>query len=128
SCSPSPEYRYHFCSNETTFTPNSTYQPTLTASSLPFPQTPCVKVVSTTPLLANPETTVYGLFFCHGDLTPDECQDCVSTTTKEIVEQYCPIEKVVVIWYGDCVLCYSKSHSSPPCSKLLAFLCITFRI
>ena len=55
-----------------------------------------------------PKTTVYGLFFCRGDLTPDECRNCVSTTTKEIVEQYCPVEKVVMIWYGDCVLRYSN--------------------
>ncbi|KAL0012672.1 hypothetical protein SO802_007780 [Lithocarpus litseifolius] len=46
-----------------------------------------------------PETTVYGLFFCRGDLTPDECRDCVSTAAKDIVEQYCPVEKVAVIWY-----------------------------
>ena len=32
----------------------------------------------------------------------------MSTTTKVIVEQFCPIEKVVVIWYSDCVLCYSN--------------------
>nr|XP_023914746.1 LOW QUALITY PROTEIN: cysteine-rich receptor-like protein kinase 10 [Quercus suber] len=104
-----PEYRYHFCSNETTFTPNSTYQSNLNRlfSSLTSNSTRESGFYNTT-VGQTPETTVYGLFFCRGDLTPDECRVCVSTATKEIVEQYCPVEKVAVIWYSECVLRYSN--------------------
>ncbi|KAL0012481.1 hypothetical protein SO802_007589 [Lithocarpus litseifolius] len=105
-----PEYRYHYCSNQTTFTRNSTFQSNLNSllSSLSSNSTRKSGFYNTT-VGQNPETTVYGLFFCRGDLTPNECQDCVSTATKVIVqEQYCPVEKVAVIWYGECVLRYSN--------------------
>ncbi|KAK4588307.1 hypothetical protein RGQ29_019334 [Quercus rubra] len=104
-----PEYRYHFCSNQTTFTRNSTYQSNLNhlLSSLSSNSMRESGFYNTT-VGQTPETTVYGLFFCRGDLTPDECRYCVSTATKEIVEQYCPVEKVVVIWYDECVLRYSN--------------------
>ncbi|XP_050288765.1 cysteine-rich receptor-like protein kinase 10 isoform X2 [Quercus robur] len=105
-----PEYRYHYCSNQTTFTPNSTYQSNLNRllSSLSSNSTHESGFYNTT-VGQTPETTVYGLFFCRGDLTPNDCQDCVSTATKVIVqEQYCPVEKVAVIWYGECVLRYSN--------------------
>uniref|UniRef100_A0A7N2LUD9 Gnk2-homologous domain-containing protein n=1 Tax=Quercus lobata TaxID=97700 RepID=A0A7N2LUD9_QUELO len=103
-----PEYRYHFCSNETTFTPNSTYQSNFNhlLSSLSSNSMRESGFYNTT-VGQTPETTVYGLFFCRGDLTTDECQDCVSTAIKE-VEQYCPVEKVAVIWYSECVLRYSN--------------------
>ena len=104
-----PEYRYHFCSNQTTFTRNSTYQSNLNhlLSSLSSNSMRESGFYNTT-VGQTPETTVYGLFFCRGDLTPDECRYCVSTATKEIVEQFCPVEKVVVIWYDECVLRYSN--------------------
>ncbi|KAK7838497.1 cysteine-rich receptor-like protein kinase 25 [Quercus suber] len=104
-----PEYRYHFCSNETTFTPNSTYHSNFNRllSSLTSNSTRESGFYNTT-VGQTPETTVYGLFFCRGDLTPDDCRVCVSTATKEIVEQYCPIQKVAVIWYSECVLRYSN--------------------
>ncbi|KAM3701616.1 hypothetical protein ACJW31_05G187200 [Castanea mollissima] len=105
-----PEYRYHYCSNQTTFTRNSTYQSNLNRllSSLSSNSTRESGFYNTT-VGQTPETRVYGLFFCRGDLTPNDCRDCVSTATKVIVqEQYCPVEKVAVIWYGECVLRYSN--------------------
>ncbi|XP_065636331.1 putative cysteine-rich receptor-like protein kinase 9 [Quercus suber] len=104
-----PEYRWHSCSNQTTFTRNSTYQSNLNRllSSLSLNSTRESGFYNTT-VGQTPGTTVYGLFFCRGDLTPNECQDCVSTATKDIVVLYCPVEKVAVIWYGECVLRYSN--------------------
>ncbi|XP_075665946.1 cysteine-rich receptor-like protein kinase 25 [Castanea sativa] len=104
-----PSYRFHICSNETTFIPNSTYQSYLKdllfslSSNSTRDNDFCNNTVG-----QNPETSVYGLFLCRGDLTPDACQDCVSTATNEIVQQYCPVEKVVVIWYDECILRYSN--------------------
>ena len=119
-----PEYRSHFCSNETTFTPNSTYQSNLNRllSSLSSNSTHESGFYNTT-VGQTPETTVYGLFFCRGDLTPDECRDCVSTATKDIVqEQYCPVEKVAVIRYGECVLRYSNESFFSTMGEDLTFL------
>ncbi|KAF3976268.1 hypothetical protein CMV_000542 [Castanea mollissima] len=104
-----PSYRYHFCSNETTFIPNSTYQSNLKdlLFSLSSNSTREIGFYNNT-VGQNPETSVYGLFLCRGDLTPDDCQDCVSTAINEIVQQYCPVEKVALLWYDECMLRYSN--------------------
>ncbi|KAF3949583.1 hypothetical protein CMV_024566 [Castanea mollissima] len=107
------EYRFHFCSNQTTFSPNSnsTYQSNLNnlLSSLNANSTSKTGFYNTTVgQTQTPENTVYGLFLCRGDLAISECQDCVSTSTKEIVQLYCPEEKEAVIWYDECMLRYSN--------------------
>ncbi|XP_050288750.1 cysteine-rich receptor-like protein kinase 25 isoform X1 [Quercus robur] len=105
------QYRYHFCSNQTTFSPNSIYRSNLShlLSFLSANSTTETGFYNTTAGQTHtPENTVYGLFLCRGDLTTKECRDCVSTATKEIVQLYCPDEKVGVIWYDECVLRYSN--------------------
>ncbi|XP_030968418.1 cysteine-rich receptor-like protein kinase 10 [Quercus lobata] len=104
------EYRYHFCSNQT-FSPNSTYRSNLN-NLLSFLNTNSTREAgfynTTVGQTQTPENTVYGLFLCRGDLATIECQDCVSTSTKEIVQLYCPEEKEAVIWYDECMLRYSN--------------------
>ena len=56
----------------------------------------------------SPENTIYGLFLCRGDLTTNECRDCVSTATKEMVQLFCPQRKVAFIWYNECMIRYSN--------------------
>ncbi|XP_030968431.1 cysteine-rich receptor-like protein kinase 25 isoform X2 [Quercus lobata] len=105
------QYRYHFCSNQTTFSPNSTYRSNLShlLSFLSANSTTETGFYNTTAgQTQTPENTVYGLFLCRGDLSTKECRDCVSTATKEIVQLYCRDEKVGVIWYDECVLRYSN--------------------
>ncbi|KAM3749630.1 hypothetical protein ACB098_05G200900 [Castanea mollissima] len=104
-----PSYRFHFCSSETTFIPNSTYQSNLKdlLFSLSSNSTREIGFYNNT-VGQNPETSLYGLFLCRGDLTPDACQDCVSTAINEIVQQYCPVEKVALLWYDECMLRYSN--------------------
>jgi hypothetical protein len=104
-----PHYRYHFCSNESTFTPNSTYQFNLNylLSSLSSNATRESGFYNAT-AGQSPATTIYGLFLCRGDLTTNACQDCVATATREIVQPYCPVGKVAVIWYDECMLRYSN--------------------
>nr|POE95230.1 cysteine-rich receptor-like protein kinase 25 [Quercus suber] len=105
------QYRYHFCSDQTTFSPNSTYQSNLNnlLSFLNANSTRETDFYNTTVgQIQTPENTAYGLFLCRGDLSTNECQDCVSTATKEIVQLYCPEEKEAVIWYDECMLRYSN--------------------
>ncbi|KAM3701582.1 hypothetical protein ACJW31_05G184900 [Castanea mollissima] len=129
------QYRYHFCSNQTTFSPNSTYRSNLShlLSFLSANSTTETGFYNTTAgQTQTPENTVYGLFLCRGDLTTNECRDCVSTATKEIVQLYCPDEKVGVIWYDECVLRYSNRSlfsvmEDEPRKVLWNFLDITER-
>ncbi|KAM3701579.1 hypothetical protein ACJW31_05G184700 [Castanea mollissima] len=104
-------YRYHFYSSQTTFSPNSTYQSNLN-NLLSFLNANSIRETgfynTTVGQTQTPENTVYGLFLCRGDLTTNECQDCVLTATKEIVQLYCTEEKGAVIWYDECMVRYSN--------------------
>ncbi|KAF3948093.1 hypothetical protein CMV_025864 [Castanea mollissima] len=104
-------YRYHFYSSQTTFSPNSTYQSNLN-NLLSFLNANSIRETgfynTTVGQTQTPENTVYGLFLCRGDLTTNECQDCVLTATKEIVQLYCAEEKEAVIWYDECMVRYSN--------------------
>ncbi|XP_062161101.1 cysteine-rich receptor-like protein kinase 10 isoform X2 [Alnus glutinosa] len=104
------QYLYHFCSNSTnlTFTPNSTYQSNLyrLLSSLSSNAGHEDGFYNTT-VGQNASDIVYGLFLCRGDLSTQECQDCVDIATQEVINPYCPIEKTAVIWYEECMIRYS---------------------
>ncbi|CAB4275863.1 unnamed protein product [Prunus armeniaca] len=104
------EYRYHFCSNTTSFTPNSTYEFNLNLllSSLTSNATRELGFYNTTAGSQDPNAAVYGSFLCRADLTSDACQICVATAANETVQKYCPLRKVTIIWYDDCMLRYSN--------------------
>jgi hypothetical protein len=83
---------------------------TSTTCSLPLPPMPRVKVVTTAPLRAKaqtPQFTASSSALVMSAPIAHSCQTCVSTATKEIVEQ-CPVGKVAVIWYDECMLRYSN--------------------
>ncbi|KAJ4959757.1 hypothetical protein NE237_019667 [Protea cynaroides] len=73
-----PNYLYHICSNTTLYTSNSTYQSNLNTSS----------------------NTIYGHYFCRGDLTVDVCSDCINFAAQDIA-QCCPDKKIGYIWYDE---------------------------
>ncbi|XP_038690287.1 cysteine-rich receptor-like protein kinase 10 [Tripterygium wilfordii] len=102
-----PNYVYHTCPNTTTFDPNSTYQSNLKIllSSLASNSTSNDGFHNTT--TGQTPDTVYGLFLCRGDGSTDVCQDCVNFATQDVVQR-CPVEKVAVIWYDECLLRYSN--------------------
>lgn len=104
------EYRYHFCFNTTSFTPNSTYEFNLNLllSSLTSNATRELGFYNTTAGSQDPNAAVYGSFLCRADLTSDACQVCVATAANETVQKYCPLRKVTIIWYDDCMLRYSN--------------------
>ncbi|KAL6282134.1 hypothetical protein ACE6H2_013063 [Prunus campanulata] len=104
------EYRYHVCSNTTSFTPNSTYEFNLKLllSSLTSNATRELGFYNTTAGSQDPNAAVYGSFLCRADLTSDACQDCVATAARETVQEYCALRKVTIIWYDDCMLRYSN--------------------
>ncbi|GLT54801.1 hypothetical protein SLA2020_279680 [Shorea laevis] len=102
-------YLYHVCSNTTTFSANSTYQSNLNRllASLTSNANRSTGFYNTTASTGNSVDTVYGLFLCRGDLSADACRDCAADATKDVVDR-CPIEKVAVAWYDECMLRYSN--------------------
>ncbi|XP_004295243.1 PREDICTED: cysteine-rich receptor-like protein kinase 25-like [Fragaria vesca subsp. vesca] len=106
-----PTYRYHFCSNTTSFTPNSSYQSNLNLllSSLTSNATRDIGFYYTRAGVLNSTTeVVYGSFLCRGDLTPELCQECVATIAKDGVQTFCPLGKIAIIWYDECMLRYTN--------------------
>ncbi|XP_057986388.1 cysteine-rich receptor-like protein kinase 10 isoform X2 [Hevea brasiliensis] len=105
-----PTYLYHVCPNTTTFTANSTYQANrnILLSSLSSNATANKYNIGfyNTSTGRDPDD-IYGLFLCRGDFSSDVCQTCVTFATQDIVER-CPVEKVAIIWYDECLLRYSN--------------------
>ncbi|XP_047316276.1 cysteine-rich receptor-like protein kinase 10 isoform X2 [Impatiens glandulifera] len=101
-------YAYHICPNTTTYTSNSNFRSNLNLllSTLSSNSTVPSGFYNAT-VGHSTNDTVYGLFLCRGDLSPESCQDCVTTAAGEIVSTYCPTQKRVVIWYEECMLRYS---------------------
>lgn len=101
------EYRYHICTNSSTYTANSTFQMNLNAtlSSVYAHATGSSGFYNTS--TGQNSDRVYGLFLCRGDTSPALCQSCIKTTSEEIVKR-CPNRKEAIIWYDRCMLRYSN--------------------
>ncbi|RDX60615.1 Cysteine-rich receptor-like protein kinase 8, partial [Mucuna pruriens] len=56
----------------------------------------------------HPDSTVYGMFVCWGDVPPQLCTQCVANATEEIVSGICFLSKEAVIWFDDCMVRYSN--------------------
>ncbi|KAL3740613.1 hypothetical protein ACJRO7_021828 [Eucalyptus globulus] len=112
STASAPTYLYHYCTNATLFSPNSTYQSNLNAllSSL----STAAAATNNTDGFANATAgqsspdRAYGLFLCHADVSASTCSDCVATGTQDILQR-CPNQRVSVIWYDECMLRYSNA-------------------
>lgn len=95
------------CQDNTTIT-NSTYQANLNflLSTLSSNASRAANGFynSTAGLQAN---KVYGLFLCRGDLGSDDCQKCVASASREVL-QICPNGKTATFWYDGCLLRYSN--------------------
>ncbi|XP_056159722.1 cysteine-rich receptor-like protein kinase 5 [Syzygium oleosum] len=49
---------------------------------------------------------VYGSFLCRGDVPMDVCVECVTNASVSIKE-ICPMAKVSILWFDECMLRYS---------------------
>ena len=107
-----PTYQYHYCSNET-FTPNSTYQSNLNLllSSLSSNSSIESGFYNITVGQNSSNNTIYGLFLWRGDVTTKICQDCVTTATKNTVQQTVLDEERS--WYGMTSACYATQNQTP---------------
>ncbi|KAK4588159.1 hypothetical protein RGQ29_019236 [Quercus rubra] len=105
-----PTYSADYCVNTTLFTANSTYQTNLNLvlSSLTSNSTNNNGFHNASAGGNTPdEDVVSGLFLCRGDVNTTVCQDCVATAKQELLRR-CPLNKVAIIWYDECLLRYSN--------------------
>ncbi|KAH8512055.1 hypothetical protein H0E87_009302 [Populus deltoides] len=100
-----PSFLYNSCSNDTTYTRNSTYQANLNLllSSLVSNATRNNLDGFYNSSIGLDPDDVYGLFLCRGDVNKNACQNCVALAAKEAIQR-CPVEKVVILWYDLCLL------------------------
>ncbi|THG18945.1 hypothetical protein TEA_029294 [Camellia sinensis var. sinensis] len=52
---------------------------------------------------------IFSLYLCRGDLTIDQCQNCVVNASQGI-RQRCPSDERAIIWYEQCMLRYSDTN------------------
>ncbi|GMY37008.1 cysteine-rich receptor-like protein kinase 10, partial [Fagus crenata] len=110
-----PTFINSACPNISTFnvnTPNNTYQSNrnnllLYLSSNATGNTEYYNATAST--VSSVEDTVYGLFVCRGDMSADDCRDCVADATKVIVN-LCPVQKAAIAWYEQCMIRYSNRY------------------
>ncbi|KAK7364262.1 hypothetical protein VNO80_12791 [Phaseolus coccineus] len=58
---------------------------------------------------ANPSDSIYGLFMCRGDTSPDLCQQCVQSAKNKLSSE-CSLSKESVTWYEECMVRYSTNY------------------
>ncbi|XP_042520779.1 cysteine-rich receptor-like protein kinase 10 [Macadamia integrifolia] len=103
-------YLYDVCSSNTTlFASNSSYQSNLNIllSSLSSNATSNSNYAYHNATIGQSPNTVYGFYYCRGDVTHDVCRDCVKAAATDIVQR-CPNRKFGYIWYEMCTLRYSN--------------------
>ncbi|KAB1206660.1 Cysteine-rich receptor-like protein kinase 25 [Morella rubra] len=50
---------------------------------------------------------VCGLFLCRGDVPAEKCRACMADAAKKLASR-CSWKKIAIIWYNECMLCYSN--------------------
>ncbi|XP_068491687.1 cysteine-rich receptor-like protein kinase 6 isoform X2 [Phaseolus vulgaris] len=104
------------CSGSPT-TPNSSFQSNVRTllSYLSSNATANKPFYNTTVTGTTHSTTVYGMFFCSGDVTPQLCSECVANATNAIFsdpDSYpnCSLSSDAVIGNGDCMFRFSNRY------------------
>ncbi|KAJ4981875.1 hypothetical protein NE237_032712 [Protea cynaroides] len=107
-----PTYLYDICSNATLYASNSTYQSNLNTLFSSLSSNANTTSNSDNPYnnatVGQTSNTVYGQYYCRGDLSSDVCSNCVNFVPQDIA-QLCPNRKIAYIWYDECTYRYSNS-------------------
>ncbi|KVI01053.1 Concanavalin A-like lectin/glucanase, subgroup [Cynara cardunculus var. scolymus] len=103
-----PEYLYHICPNDSTYTPNSMYAANLGSilSGLPYYNDGngfYTQSVGEGPDMDN------AISICRGDMSmkPDICQSCLKDSIVRL-RQACPNQIEAIVYYDICLLRYSN--------------------
>ncbi|CAH8361397.1 unnamed protein product [Eruca vesicaria subsp. sativa] len=101
---------YYFCPNTTTYSRNSTFYNNLTtvlsflSSSNASHSTGFQNATS-----GQGPDMVTGLFLCKGDISLEDCRNCVTFSVNESLTR-CPTQRDVVLYYDNCMLRYSNRN------------------
>ncbi|KAF7840683.1 cysteine-rich receptor-like protein kinase 25 isoform X1 [Senna tora] len=103
-------YLNHSCSTTKTFTSDSPYYSNLKTllSSLSSHATGADEFYNAT-VHGGADDTIYGLFLCRGDVTPQICKNCLQMAIHKIASR-CFYSKEAIVWYHECLVRYSN-HS-----------------
>ncbi|XP_030456849.1 cysteine-rich receptor-like protein kinase 25 [Syzygium oleosum] len=102
----------HYCSNSSTFSPNSTYHANLNRVLDVLVRDAGADAgngFNFTSIDGSSSEAVYGSFMCRGDVSRKECADCVKIAALEITQK-CRMTKVSFLWYDQCMLRYSDTN------------------
>nr|XP_023927885.1 cysteine-rich receptor-like protein kinase 25 [Quercus suber] len=117
----SRSYVSHVCAN-TTFPQNSSYQSSLSSvlSSLSLYATRNLEFCSLSSLNSSLSSSdainkiqvsvkipIYSIYLCRGDVSAEDCQECVAAASKEVANK-CSNKMAAVIWYEECMIRYSN--------------------
>ncbi|WCJ20313.1 cysteine-rich RLK (RECEPTOR-like protein kinase) 25 [Euphorbia peplus] len=100
---------YHICPSTTTFAINSTYRNNIDSVLTSLSKNTYLQDGFSRDSYGNPPDEVYGLSLCTAGISSDNCKNCVSNATKDIVQR-CPVEKNAIVWYDFCLLHYSSQN------------------
>ncbi|XP_045806835.1 cysteine-rich repeat secretory protein 38-like [Trifolium pratense] len=102
---------FHFCSNSSNFTAQSTYKSNLKTlmSSLIYKTTSTGFGIGSVGPAKYQNQKVYGLALCRGDVSNLECKTCVSQASKEVLN-LCPYNKGAIVWYDNCMIKYLNTN------------------
>ncbi|KAJ4899889.1 Cysteine-rich receptor-like protein kinase 10 [Raphanus sativus] len=103
----SPSFVHHLCRNTTRYSANSIYSTNLKTlwSSLSSANASYSTGFQNATAGQAPNL-VTGLFLCRGDVSPEDCRDCVSLSVKDIAAK-CTNQREAIIYYDECMLRYS---------------------
>ncbi|KAJ0971569.1 hypothetical protein J5N97_019528 [Dioscorea zingiberensis] len=98
----------NFDCNGSKYTENSTFSTNLKTlfSDLKTKSSSSISINQTS---GEAPATAFGLYFCTGDLSPEDCQDCIETSIQEIAYS-CPNDKQAIIRNDYCELRYSDTN------------------
>ncbi|CAK9153116.1 unnamed protein product [Ilex paraguariensis] len=99
----------YFCSDTFFYSPYSTYEDSLNSlfSAMSSVNAPHNNGFFYDTAGTDLPDIAYGLFLCRGDVTTNDCQECVETATREILRR-CNNQKDAIVWYDNCLLRYSN--------------------
>ncbi|KAL0009694.1 hypothetical protein SO802_004802 [Lithocarpus litseifolius] len=114
-------YIFHICAN-TTLPQNSSFQSSLNSvlSSLSLYATRNFEFYSLSSLNSSLSSSdainkiqvsvkipIYSIYLCRGDVSAEECQECVAAASKEVANK-CSNKMAAVIYYRECMVRYSN--------------------
>lgn len=103
------------CPTDSNFTLNTTYQSNLNSLLSVIPSS-ASRTGFTIAMHGAAPDQVFSRALCRGDLSPSQCQSCLTTAAQGITSR-CPVGKKAIIFYEKCHLRYSNSNSTTPEEK-----------